>query len=289
MKKKILSLGLIFCLIPSLLVGCGKKETVESIFSNCKENLKTIESQTINVDLDAAAQLASEGLTMDIILDLYLEAKYDKEMDMHLNGMLDFSFAGQEESLPIESYIDVEGQTVTGYDFDSDTNSWEKEIKEETVDEYYKGIEKIDLFGFLLNNKESFTLSEETITYREKECYELKGNINFKDLYAYFEELKLIDEEEENDILSSDMNFSVDANVPVVLYVHSEKMIPLYVEMDLFETLKAFESSMQNMADSSESFSQLDLSFNFKTFKITVNLKDQNKTEVEVPNDIKFD
>ena len=80
MKKKILSLGLIFCLIPSLLVGCGKKETVESIFSNCKENLKTIESQTINVDLDAAAQLASEGLTMDIILDLYLEAKYDKEI-----------------------------------------------------------------------------------------------------------------------------------------------------------------------------------------------------------------
>lgn len=162
MKKKILGVLLIGCLMGTLLTGCGKKiptadELMEQVYS---EDLW----HNADMDVDMSMGIESEGVEMTL-LTVDVAAEVDDDVT-HMEGEMSINFFMQM-SMDVDMYDTKEDGVTVTYMKDSSTDEWTRSEDEED------SLEMLDALGV-----DSFTNIEMVEPQKEDTTYTINAQIN---------------------------------------------------------------------------------------------------------------
>lgn len=301
--KKLIAPALIVGMIATSLTGCGKKVTTESLLNDCKTNQEKVTSASEQINMDLSVNLSTSGVIMPISLSSSISVAQNDQKTAYVNGTFDFNMFDEAQSIPIEAYVEKDENNLISYTYSNET--WSKETSEKNDDsiaELQKFIEKCDFYGYMLNKKDSITLEEDTISFNDKDCYVLNAEINTKDFSEYL--INKMDEEtikdfemtqEEIDEAKKSIEDMTPMDFPVVCYIYKDSSLPAYLELDLTNSLKKYESEINELINSisktddtnTEDEESSSFACTFEKFKITIAFDKYNETKVEIPSDVK--
>lgn len=301
--KKLIAPALIVGMIATSLTGCGKKVTTESLLNDCKANQEKITSASEQINMDLSINLSTSGIIVPISLNSSISIAQNDQETAYVNGNFDFSMLDEAQSIPIEAYVEKDENNLISYTYSNET--WSKETSEidtDSIAKLQKLIEKFDFYGYMLNKKDSITLEEDTISFNNKDCYVLNTEINTKDFSEYL--INKMDEEtikdfeitqEEIDEAKKSIEDMTPMDFPVVCYIYKDSSLPAYLELDLTNSLKKYESEINELINSisktdditPEDEENSSFACAFEKFKITIAFDKYNETKVEIPSDVK--
>lgn len=301
--KKLIAPALIVGMIATSLTGCGKKVTTESLLNDCKANQEKVTSVSEQINMDLSINLSTSGIIVPISLNSSISIAQNDQETAYVNGNFDFSMLDEAQSIPIEAYVEKDENNLISYTYSNET--WSKETSEidtDSITKLQKLIEKFDFYGYMLNKKDSITLEEDTISFNNKDCYVLNTEINTKDFSEYL--INKIDEEtikdfemtqEEIDEAKKSIEDMTPMDFPVVCYIYKDSSLPAYLELDLTNSLKKYESEINELINSisktdditPENEENSSFACAFEKFKITIAFDKYNETKVEIPSDVK--
>ena len=301
--KKLIAPALIVGMIATSLTGCGKKVTTESLLNDCKANQEKITSASEQINMDLSINLSTSGIIVPISLNSSISIAQNDQETAYVNGNFDFSMLDEAQSIPIEAYVEKDENNLISYTYSNET--WSKETSEidtDSITKLQKLIEKFVFYGYMLNKKDSITLEEDTISFNNKDCYVLNTEINTKDFSEYL--INKIDEEtikdfemtqEEIDEAKKSIEDMTPMDFPVVCYIYKDSSLPAYLELDLTNSLKKYESEINKLINSisktdditPENEENSSFACAFEKFKITIAFDKYNETKVEIPSDVK--
>lgn len=301
--KKLIAPALIVGMIATSLTGCGKKVTTESLLNDCKANQEKVTSVSEQINMDLSINLSTSGIIVPISLNSSISIAQNDQETAYVNGNFDFSMLDEAQSIPIEAYVEKDENNLISYTYSNET--WSKETSEidtDSITKLQKLIEKFDFYGYMLNKKDSITLEEDTISFNNKDCYVLNTEINTKDFSEYL--INKIDEEtikdfemtqEEIDEAKKSIEDMTPMDFPVVCYIYKDSSLPAYLELDLTNSLKKYESEINELINSisktdditPEDEENSSFACAFEKFKITIAFDKYNETKVEIPSDVK--
>ena len=256
--KKLIAPALIVGMIATSLTGCGKKVTTESLLNDCKTNQEKVTSASEQINMDLSVNLSASGVIMPISLSSSISVAQNDQKTAYVNGTFDFNMFDEAQSIPIEAYVEKDENNLISYTYSNET--WSKETSEidaDSIAELQKFIEKCDFYGYMLNKKDSITLEEDTISFNDKDCYVLNAEINTKDFSEYL--INKMDEEtikdfemtqEEIDEAKKSIEDMTPMDFPVVCYIYKDSSLPAYLELDLTNSLKKYESEINELINS---------------------------------------
>ena len=301
--KKLIAPALIVGMIATSLTGCGKKITTESLLNDCKANQEKVTSVSEQINMDLSINLSTSGIIVPISLNSSISIAQNDQETAYVNGNFDFSMLDEAQSIPIEAYVEKDENNLISYTYSNET--WSKETSEidtDSITKLQKLIEKFDFYGYMLNKKDSITLEEDTISFNNKDCYVLNTEINTKDFSEYL--INKIDEEtikdfemtqEEINEAKKSIEDMTPMDFPVVCYIYKDSSLPAYLELDLTNSLKKYESEINELINSisktdditPENEENSSFACAFEKFKITIAFDKYNETKVEIPSDVK--
>lgn len=286
-------------MVATSFTGCGKKATTESILADCSANFKDVESVTADIDLDMDVNLKAQGMIMPINANLAMSTMLHGQEIAYVNANIDLSLLGEEMSETLEMFTTKKDNVITVYSYDTDDDAWYKEDseldEEVSLDSYVEFAKSIDVYKYLIENKDKIVLAEELIKYEDSDCYSLTGTINSNKFAEYvIDSLETADftklgiEEEEIASIKESLikakeelaKAETTIEIPVTVYVYKDEMLPAYVEIDLKDSLVDLSTSIEELIGSLSP--DTEISCTFDTFKISSSFKNYNKTKVEL-------
>lgn len=237
-KKRKAALLLTAALCASLLNGCGGEMTPKKITEQVEENLTGVTSFSNRVEMDIKMEelVHYTKVTMDMTMENTMEPKAG-----HAKGTAEVTMRGVTLTSGLEIYQVEEGEdsiTYSGLD-----GQWSKE----TAQESQGGIAlDSNLFSEIGESAEEFQLAEESVEVEEKPCYEMYGNVTGQELIG---------------ILGSSMihgfglvelpddSVVAELDIPVILDVYQENMLPARMIVDMTEVLNKLYDSLGETTD----------------------------------------
>ncbi|MGN0325698.1 MAG: DUF6612 family protein [Lachnospiraceae bacterium] len=292
MKKLVvlaMSLGLSFV----MLTGCGKP-TVESLIDGLSE--KEVESQTMQMELEAALEIGVQGVTveMGISSDLEIQAaglnEDADEIVTYVKGEVgaEMAMLGLDETVPMEVYSVMEDDKVTSYGYNKDEDTWyyqeaelEDTVDQDTLDEVTEAM--------YTAIKEAGELAEETEEVEGEECYVITATLDGDAFADIMEPLSktLDDLMEEAGVEDLDMVSYMEYLSADLTYYISKKegyLVKSEIDMSDSDLYGMVEQIMKDM-DAEGDMDQID-KISFSKLSVICTMSDINDTEVEVPDDV---
>lgn len=273
-KKVILGL-VVGGLMASALTGCGKKATVESLFTDYKSASTDFKSAdiTLGMNVDGSVSI-DESTSMDIKLNADLGIKAENEKGAYVNGKVSINAMGVSQDMPIESYTTLDGDSALSYSYDSENDTWTK--TESDVDESLNS-SMLEKFNKLDYSKiyTSLVLADKTEDFNGTEAYHVSGDISGTDMKDLITEISKIADEAYDTSAIEDADLS-GLVISTDFYFSKKDSQLLCVKLDLSKT------DFAKLADSESSTSML-----FDEFSITITVNGRNNYTYEVPSDVK--
>lgn len=273
-KKVILGL-VVGGLMTSALTGCGKKATVESLFTDYKSACTDFKSAdiTLGMNVDGSVSI-DESKSMDIKLDADLDVKAENEKGACINGKVIVNAVGVSQDIPIESYTTLDGDSALLYTYDSENDTWTK--TESDVDESLNSsmLEKFNKLDYSKIYK-SLVLADKTEDFNGTEAYHVSGDISGADMKDLITEISKIADEAYDTSAIEDADLS-GLVISTDFYFSKKDSQLLCVKLDLSKT------DFAKLADSESS-----TSMSFDEFSITITVNGMNNYTYEVPSDVK--
>ena len=304
--KKLIANVLVVGMIATSLTGCGKKVTTESLLEECKVNQKNITSASEQINMDLALDFSMSGVIMPIEMNASLSLAHEGENVAYVNGNVDINALEQNQSVPIEIYTVVGEDNITTYSYDADSEAWSSttdKTDKDKISDIQKALEGIDMYAFLLENKEDITLEKDLVKHNNKDCYVLTGTMNTKEFSEYIlnnlseEAIEVFEiTEEEIEEAKAETKDMVAMEFPVKCYIYKDSVLPAYLEFDLTDSLNKYEKDINNLINDmsgiaseelEEEEATISISCSFEEFKLTVSFDKYNETKVEVPAEVK--
>lgn len=272
-KKAVLGLVAVG-LISTSLVGCGKKVTVESLFTDSKAAFSDSKSydMTLGVNVDGSMSMSEES-SMDLKLKLDLDMKAESDKGIYTRGAMNIGLFGMTQEQAVETYTSIDDNSVLNYSYSVDDDSWEVS-KSDIDEELNNSLDKLVSINYS-KIYESLTLSDETEDYNGTEAYHVSGDISGDILKDIIKEVaKAIDEDmDTSQIDSTDLTGLV---VSSDFYFSKEDTRLLGVKIDL---AKSDFSKVSSTGDT-------EASVNFNELNIVFTINGVNNYTYEVPSDV---
>ncbi len=225
-RKKWIAAGMILVMGASMLAGCRKKETVESLVKKMTE--AAAEKSCMEIDW-------SLGMDMDMTMKLLGEMNFGIGMEMEANtqmvveNSLSFTRASvkvnamdEEQTVDMDIYTEAEDEkNITTYV--SVEDQWMK-----TTTEIPEGITSNTSVIQLADLQQYFTLQEETAQRDEITCYQLDAVIPAEELLPKVAQLTSAVQAETD----TDLSVLEGKNFAYTVYVNKDTFLP---EEMLFE------------------------------------------------------
>ena len=274
-SKKVALCLVVGGLMTSALTGCGKKVTVESLFTDSKSASTDCKSAdiTLGMNVDGSVSI-DESTSMDIKLNADLGVKAENEKGAYINGKVSMNAMGVSKDIPIESYTTLDGDSALSYSYDSESDTWTK--TESDVDESLNSsmLEKFNKLDYSKIYK-SLVLSDKTEDFNGTEAYHVSGDISGADMKDLITEISKIADEAYDTSAIEDADLS-GLVISTDFYFSKKDSQLLCVKLDLSKT------DFAKLAGSESSTSML-----FDEFSITITVNGMNNYTYEVPSDVK--
>lgn len=255
----------------TMLTGCGQIESIkekffppsaEEILEACTDNMRNAGTVDMDVDMGFDISMSYEGSEVKIDCDAsmnFLGKQKDKDVyEAYMKGEVEVSVPGTDsQNSKVESYTITEDDTTTTYTKAEAADEWTKSEKEAES----SGVMDMDFTEL----KKDLTLSEETDTKEDKECYVFEGEIKDGDF------LKGMNSDFDLDELGIE-----DAAVNIVLYVDKKEKVPVSMELAIDD--EALEQITEKSGD-------LVMGFEDFTMELTYNEVD-GKVDFEIPEEV---
>lgn len=283
-RKVILSVLTVGVLTTSL-VGCGKKATVESIFTESKSAYKDVKSVDMLLDMNIDGSIAmEEDTSMDLALKANLGIKSENEKGSYCSGTVNISMLGMSQEIGVNTYAVLDEDTQTTYSYDSESDIWSKsstEVDSESLStELIQKLNDIDYTSIY----DKLTLADKTEEFNGVEAYHISGDINGSDLKDAISQIKdvLGEEFDTEEFEKADLSSIV---VSTDFYFSKEDSKLLSIKMDFSKTdfAKLMTDSSSEDSDEVES---TNTSVSFDDFYINITINDTNNYTFEIPSDV---
>lgn len=236
-RKKWIAAGMILAMGASMLAGCQKKETVESLMKKMTEAAAGQSCMEINWTL---------GMDMDMTMKLLGEMNFGIGMDMEANtqmvveNSLSYTRASvkvnamdEEQSIDMDIYTEAEDEkNITTYV--SVEDQWMK-----TTTEIPEGITSNTSVIQLADLQQYFTLQEETVQRDEITCYQLDAVIPAEELLPKVAQLTSAVQTEAN----ADLSVLDGKNFMYTVYVNKDTFLPEEMVFELADAVAEEESA----------------------------------------------
>ena len=243
--------------------ACKKDNEAVSILKESSAEFSKAKSIRTSIDIDALYEKVNNSTGIKMFFEL---ENTSDPLAGHAVGFSLFDIGGRKSGGVIEIFQVVEdGETYT-YSRVNDT--WTKEKAE--LSESDHGIKS----EFLDPDKKpkKFTLKENLVTIREKECYELSGFMTGKDVMNIFD-IRTVNNLA--DMETPDTDKIGKSQIPFIINVEKESLLPSRIYIDMTDAL----NDIYNEMDENSSVSK---------FTITVDYEDyDNISEITVPDEVK--
>lgn len=222
----------------SLLAGCSGKETPKKIMDRIEKNLAEVTSFSNHVEMDIKMEelVHYTKVTMDMEMKNTMEPKAG-----HAKGTAEVSMRGVSLNSQMEIYqVEEDGAQVTYSGMDG---TWLKE----TADVGSGGIAlDKNLFAEMGESADEFQLADEMIELDGKSCYEMYGDVTGKELMGILGSQML---HGFGLVELPDDNAVSQLEIPVILDVYEEEMLPARIHVDMTDVLNDLYDGLGESAD----------------------------------------
>lgn len=256
--KKLVTVGIASMMAMALIAGCGKKATPQSLLTDMNKKLKDVKSTEASMLMDM--KLSQKGEKAEVKMKMDAETII-KTGESHSEGEISMKVMGQSVSSEVESYVVKEDDEYVNY------INQEGKWKKTKVDEDKKAKVSTDLFDEFEKSFEKFKLSEDLVKVNDKECFELKGEVN-SEIMKYVLGSDMSKEVDLESYLSDDD----DVKVPCTLSIYKDELLPAKITLDMKDVF----SKMKDNAG-----------MEVGRFKLEVNYDEfNNAKKIKVPKDV---
>ena len=125
--KKIVALVLCLVMVVGMMAGCQKKMDADTLYQKMNEAMKAVTAQSMDMEMDLEMKVSSMGITMTMGLGMNgkIQAKADLSA-MHMDMTVNMEAVGQSEEISMEAYMALEGDALTSYVCESESDTWVK-------------------------------------------------------------------------------------------------------------------------------------------------------------------
>lgn len=261
-KKVILGL-VVGVIMASTLTGCGKKVTVESLFTDSKSAITDFKSADITLGINAIGSVSTdESTSKDIKLDADLSVKAENKKGAYINGKVSSNAMEVSEDTFSEYYTTLDGDSALLYSYDSENDIWTK--KDSDVDEslIFSTIEKFNKLDYSKIYK-SLVLADKTEDFNGTEAYHVSGDISGADMKDLITEISK-NADLSGLVISTDFYFSKK----------DSQLLGIKLDLSKIDSVK--------LADSEST-----TSMSYDEYSITITVNGINNYTYEVPSDVK--
>lgn len=299
--KKIVALVLCLVMVVGLMAGCQKKMDADTLYQKMNEAMKAVTAQSMDMEMDLEMKVSSMGITMTMGLGMNgkIQAKADLSA-MHMDMTVNMEAVGQSEEISMEAYMALEGDALTSYVCESESDTWVKSTMsgfEELAVESQKLAEELGLEENKMP-KGTLTLAEEQITVNDRKCYVLTQQLGGEELQSFMSEYmdmiltKAMEEAEEEPDAEAQEAMEIIKKLDwskmsfnVVYHVDAETFMPLENEVELLGLGETMNGMIETLL--AEAMVEMDeempaFSVDFPTCKAVMKNMTYNEA-VEVP------
>lgn len=299
--KKIVALALCLVMVIGLMTGCQKKMDADTLYQKMNEAMKAVTAQSMDMEMDLEMKVSSMGITMTMGLGMNgkIQAKADLSA-MHMDMIVNMEAVGQSEEISMEAYMALEGDALTSYVYESESDTWVKSTMsgfEELAVEAQKLAEELGLEENKMP-KGTLTLAEEQITVNDRKCYVLTQQLGGEELQSFMSEYmdmiltKAMEEAEEEPDAETQEAMEIIKKLDwskmsynVVYHVDAETFMPLENEVELLGLGETMNGMIETLL--AEAMVEMDeempaFSVDFPTCKLVMKNMTYNEA-VEIP------
>lgn len=299
--KKIVALALCLVMVIGLMTGCQKKMDADTLYQKMNEAMKAVTAQSMDMEMDLEMKVSSMGITMTMGLGMNgkIQAKADLSA-MHMDMIVNMEAVGQSEEISMEAYMALEGDALTSYVCESESDTWVKSTMsgfEELAVESQKLAEELGLEENKMP-KGTLTLAEEQITVNDRKCYVLTQQLGGEELQSFMSEYmdmiltKAMEEAEEEPDAETQEAMEIIKKLDwskmsynVVYHVDAETFMPLENEVELLGLGETMNGMIETLL--AEAMVEMDeempaFSVDFPTCKLVMKNMTYNEA-VEIP------
>lgn len=300
--KKIVALALCLVMVIGLMTGCQKKMDADTLYQKMNEAMKAVTAQSMDMEMDLEMKVSSMGITMTMGLGMNgkIQAKADLSA-MHMDMIVNMEAVGQSEEISMEAYMALEGDALTSYVCESESDTWVKSTMsgfEELAVESQKLAEELGLEENKMP-KGTLTLAEEQITVNDRKCYVLTQQLGGEELQSFMSEYmdmiltKAMEEAEEEPDAETQEAMEIIKKLDwskmsynVVYHVDAETFMPLENEVELLGLGETMNGMIETLL--AEAMVEMDeempaFSVDFPTCKLVMKNMTYNEA-VEIPD-----
>lgn len=265
-RKKKYCVLLFVCLFTiSILSGCVGETTPKKIVAKMGVNLSKVTSFANEISVDV--KLEDVIHVTEACMDMTMENTLEPEAG-HAKGKASIKIFDTKLESTIEIYQVIEDDQNIVYS--SMDDQWQKSVLEEAEN---SGIAISDgMFQNLEALVENFHLAKELVKVKEKECYEIYGEIKGTDL------MSLVGEDLMNAygiVEIPEREMFQELLIPITIDIYSEEFLPARIHVDMTDEMNDF-------------YDEIGESMNVNDFSIDIHFLDYDKIDsIIVPDDVK--
>ncbi len=181
MKREMAVLLSVIVVLASVLGGCsgaGNKVTVESLAQAGSETVNGAESVDLSMLMDMGMTMEYLGVSFELGMTMDLDIRgHMPSQSSYVSGTIAISMLGMTETLDLESYTVKEDDHLIEY-----TRTAEDGVDDGwycgTVDSGSTIGGTTDIYDYMTDNAEAFTLAEETVEVDGESCYAVSGTLS---------------------------------------------------------------------------------------------------------------
>ena len=166
-----------------LAAGCGEKATSKSVLTKCYENVQKVKSAEGSSEISIDMSQGESKMAVNMLMDTKM---ISDSKEMSAEGEIKISALGSESAMEFELYQVKEEERYVQY-----MEMMEQCMKESVDAEEVQQTIPVESFGMMKELYESFELSDKTIKVDDKECYEIKGELQGSDFVEAVDEKML--------------------------------------------------------------------------------------------------
>lgn len=247
-KRKIIAIALTLLMVMGLAAGCAKeaKPTVESLAAAAETKIDEAKSLESKMNMVMDLGMSVEGMSISMKIDGAFDiASMREPMAAHMSGDMNIGLFGFETKSAVESYVvPVDGKYMTysgSQSEDEEEMTWTcEEVAAEDMDDIKNT--DFNIFGYVKENADKFTLKEETEKFHDTDCLVVSGTIPgdyMKEILESTGSTEIFTTEED----AFDMS---KMEIDVIAYFNAETKDVVGLDMDC---AKGFLKMMEGMED----------------------------------------
>ena len=210
-----------------LAAGCGEKATSKSVLTKCYENVQKVKSAEGSSEISIDMSQGESKMAVNMLMDTKM---ISDSKEMSAEGEIKISALGSESAMEFELYQVKEEERYVQY-----MEMMEQCMKESVDAEEVQQTIPVESFGMMKELYESFELSDKTIKVDDKECYEIKGELQGSDFVEAVDE-KMLETMGLNGMFDADM--LKDMEFPCEIAVDKKEMMPVSIRLEMKDAME---------------------------------------------------